>query len=70
MWKLMEVYEKTGIELSELLSMMPASLFMMPASSVSALVFAHKESQYFAVGQITKNQVDDYAAKDQVGQIT
>ena len=63
MWKLMEVYEKTGIELSE-------SLSMMPASSVSALVFAHKESQYFAVGQITKNQVDDYAAKDQVGQIT
>ena len=59
MWKLMEVYEKTGIELSE-------SLSMMPASSVSALVFAHKESQYFAVGQITKNQVDDYAAKDQV----
>ena len=71
MWKLMEVYEKTGIELSESLSMLPASLFMMPASSVSALVFAHKESQYFfAVGQITKNQVDDYAAKDQVGQKT
>ena len=66
----MEVYEKTGIELSESLSMLPASLFMMPASSVSALVFAHKESQCFAVGQITKNQVDDYAAKDQVGQKT
>jgi len=59
----MEVYEKTGVELSESLSMMPASLFMMPASSVSALVFAHKESQYFAVGQITKDQVDDYAAR-------
>ncbi len=64
----MEVYdEKTGIELSESLSMMP----MMPASSVSALVFTHKESQYFVVEQITKDQVDDdYAAKDQVGQIT
>ena len=34
---------------------------MMPASSVSALVFAHKDSQYFAVGQITKDQVTDYA---------
>jgi 5-methyltetrahydrofolate--homocysteine methyltransferase len=36
---------------------------MMPASSVSALVFAHKESQYFAVGQITKEQVQDYATR-------
>ena len=43
---------------------------LMPASSVSALVFTHKESQYFVVEQISKDQVDDYAAKDQVGQIT
>jgi 5-methyltetrahydrofolate--homocysteine methyltransferase len=56
MWNLMQVYEKTGIELSE-------SLSMMPASSVSALVFAHPESQYFAVGQITKDQVSDYAGR-------
>jgi 5-methyltetrahydrofolate--homocysteine methyltransferase len=26
-------------------------------------IFAHKESQYFAVGQITKDQVDNYAAR-------
>ena len=56
MWNLMKVYEQTGIELSE-------SLSMMPASSVSALVFAHKESQYFAVGQIGKDQVEDYAVR-------
>ena len=56
MWNLMQVKEKTGIELSE-------SLSMMPASSVSALVFAHKESQYFAVGQITKDQVQNYAGR-------
>jgi 5-methyltetrahydrofolate--homocysteine methyltransferase len=56
MWNLMKVHEKTGIELSE-------SLSMMPASSVSALVFAHKDSQYFAVGQIAKDQVVDYAAR-------
>jgi 5-methyltetrahydrofolate--homocysteine methyltransferase len=56
MWNLMQVKDKTGIELSE-------SLSMMPASSVSALVFAHKESQYFAVGQITKDQVQDYAGR-------
>ena len=36
---------------------------MMPASSVSALVFAHQESQYFAVGQICKDQVTDYASR-------
>ena len=56
MWNVMKIYEKTGIELSE-------SLSMMPASSVSALVFAHQESQYFAVGQICKDQVTDYASR-------
>jgi len=56
MWNLLKVHENTGIELSE-------SLSMMPASSVSALVFAHKQSQYFAVGQITKEQVAHYAER-------
>jgi 5-methyltetrahydrofolate--homocysteine methyltransferase len=56
MWDLLNVAEKTGIELSE-------SLSMMPASSVSALVFGHKESQYFAVGQIAKDQVTSYAKR-------
>lgn len=54
LWNLLKVKELTGIELSE-------SLSMMPASSVSALVFAHSDSQYFAVGQITKEQVQSYA---------
>lgn len=54
MWNLLQVYEKTGIELSD-------SLSMMPASSVSALVFAHEDSEYFAVGQIGKDQVQSYA---------
>eukprot|EP00981_Chlorochromonas_danica_P005364 scaffold1084_cov250-Ochromonas_danica.AAC.15 len=56
LWKLLQVEEKTGIRLSE-------SLSMLPASAVSALVFAHKQSQYFAVGQITKDQVADYAER-------
>ena len=34
---------------------------MMPAASVSALVFAHPQSEYFAVGQIGKDQVQSYA---------
>jgi len=56
MWDLIKAKELAGIELSE-------SLSMMPAASVSALVFAHKESEYFAVGQVCKDQVSEYAAR-------
>jgi 5-methyltetrahydrofolate--homocysteine methyltransferase len=54
MWRLMQIAEKTGIELTE-------SLAMTPAASVSALLFSHEQSQYFAVGKISKDQVEDYA---------
>ena len=56
MWDLIKAQELAGIELSE-------SLSMMPAASVSALVFAHPQSQYFAVGQVSKDQVESYAAR-------
>lgn len=56
MWDLIKAKELAGMELSE-------SLSMLPASSVSALVFAHPESQHFAVGQIGKDQVESYAAR-------
>lgn len=56
MWDVINADELAGIELSE-------SLSMMPASSVSALVFAHPQSEYFAVGQIGKDQVESYAAR-------
>eukprot|EP00668_Euglena_longa_P009059 GGOE01010899.1.p1 GENE.GGOE01010899.1~~GGOE01010899.1.p1 ORF type:complete len:1443 (+),score=573.59 GGOE01010899.1:106-4329(+) len=56
MWKLIQAKELAGIELSE-------SLSMMPASSVSALVFAHPQSHYFSVGQIGRDQVAHYAAR-------
>ena len=36
---------------------------MMPASAVSALVFAHKDAQYFALGQIDEDQVAEYAGR-------
>jgi len=54
MWDLIKASELAGIELSE-------SLSMLPAASVSALVFSHPQSQYFAVGQIGKDQVESYA---------
>ncbi len=56
MWDVIKADDLAGIRLSE-------SLSMMPAASVSALVFAHPESQYFAVGQIGKDQVESYAKR-------
>jgi len=56
MWDIMKIKEQTGIELTE-------SLAMLPASSVSALCFANKKSSYFAVGQISKDQIVDYAKR-------
>eukprot|EP00538_Stauroneis_constricta_P012612 CAMPEP_0119547530 /NCGR_PEP_ID=MMETSP1352-20130426/1633_1 /TAXON_ID=265584 /ORGANISM="Stauroneis constricta, Strain CCMP1120" /LENGTH=1423 /DNA_ID=CAMNT_0007592477 /DNA_START=1 /DNA_END=4272 /DNA_ORIENTATION=+ len=55
-WDLVKAKELAGIELSD-------SLSMMPASSVSALVFAHPQSEYFAVGQVGKDQVQNYAQR-------
>jgi 5-methyltetrahydrofolate--homocysteine methyltransferase len=56
MWNVIKAKELAGISLSE-------SLSMMPAASVSALVFAHPESCYFAVGQVGKDQVESYAER-------
>ncbi len=36
---------------------------MVPAASVSGLIFAHPKSKYFFVGKIGKDQVEDYAAR-------
>jgi len=45
-----------GIKLTE-------SYAMLPASSVSGFYFAHPQSQYFAVGKIGRDQVEDYAQR-------
>ena len=36
---------------------------MFPAAAVSGWYFAHPQSQYFAVGKITRDQVESYAAR-------
>jgi 5-methyltetrahydrofolate--homocysteine methyltransferase len=47
------------------------SMAMMPASSVSGYYFSHPESQYFGIGKISKDQVQDYAKrKDMELQLT
>jgi 5-methyltetrahydrofolate--homocysteine methyltransferase len=48
--------EKHGISLTENYS-------MVPAASVSGLIFAHPASRYFFVGKIGKDQVEDYARR-------
>jgi 5-methyltetrahydrofolate--homocysteine methyltransferase len=39
------------------------SFAMMPAASVSGLIFAHPSSRYFTVGRIGRDQVRDYAGR-------
>jgi 5-methyltetrahydrofolate--homocysteine methyltransferase len=56
MWKLLDAEAQTGIALTE-------SLAMSPAASVSAILFGHPKSQYFATGKITPDQVESYAQR-------
>jgi 5-methyltetrahydrofolate--homocysteine methyltransferase len=48
--------ERIGIDLTE-------SLAMTPPSSVSGLYFAHPQAEYFGVGKIDRDQVEDYARR-------
>ncbi|MGB1702221.1 MAG: vitamin B12 dependent-methionine synthase activation domain-containing protein, partial [Cycloclasticus sp.] len=48
--------EKTGIELTE-------SFAMTPTAAVSGWYFAHPDAQYFNVGKLKKDQVEDYAER-------
>lgn len=56
LFDLLEAEKNTGITLTE-------HFAMSPAASVSGLYFAHPESQYFNVGKIGKDQVEDYAKR-------
>jgi 5-methyltetrahydrofolate--homocysteine methyltransferase len=56
LFELLNVTDNTGIELTE-------SFAMYPASAVSGWYFAHPESQYFNVGKIDKDQLQDYAKR-------
>ncbi|MBO0676324.1 methionine synthase [Mycolicibacterium sp. S2-37] len=56
LWELMDVKERTGIELTE-------SMAMWPGAAVSGWYFSHPQSQYFVVGRIAQDQVADYAKR-------
>ncbi|MGQ0619786.1 MAG: methionine synthase [Panacagrimonas sp.] len=56
LFKLLDVENNIGITLTE-------SMAMWPAAAVSGWYYAHPESQYFVLGRINKDQVEDYAQR-------
>ena len=56
LWDLLDVENATGIRLTE-------SYAMYPGASVSGFYFAHPEARYFAVDFISRDQVQNYAAR-------
>jgi 5-methyltetrahydrofolate--homocysteine methyltransferase len=56
LFDLLKAEEHTGVNLTE-------SNSMMPAASVSGLIFTHPQSRYFFVDRISRDQVEDYAAR-------
>jgi 5-methyltetrahydrofolate--homocysteine methyltransferase len=56
LWELLDVQNNTGIELTE-------SMAMWPGAAVSGWYFSHPQSQYFVVGRLARDQVQDYAER-------
>ena len=56
LFDLLDATNNAGIELTE-------SMAMYPAASVSGWYFSHPRSQYFVVGRVGKEQVEDYAKR-------
>lgn len=56
LFNLLQAEKRIGVSLTE-------NFAMYPASSVSGFYFSHPLSQYFGVGKIDKDQVQDYARR-------
>ncbi|QNN52762.1 methionine synthase [Nocardioides mesophilus] len=56
LWELLDVEAETGIQLTE-------SMAMWPGAAVSGWYYSHPESQYFVVGRLGKDQVEEYAER-------
>ncbi len=56
LWELLDVEAATGIELTE-------SMAMWPGAAVSGWYLSHPQSQYFVVGRVGQDQVEDYARR-------
>ncbi len=59
LFRLLDAEANTGMRLTE-------SFAMLPAAAVSGFYFSHPSSQYFVVGRLTREQVEDYAARKRV----
>jgi 5-methyltetrahydrofolate--homocysteine methyltransferase len=55
-FRLLDAERNAGVTLTE-------SLAMWPGSSVSGLYFSHPQSEYFGVGKVERDQVEDYAER-------
>ena len=53
---LLDAEKNASVELTD-------SFAMMPASSVSGFYLSHPESQYFGIGRIGRDQVENYATR-------
>ena len=60
LWELLKPEENAGITLTE-------SFAMYPTAAVSGWYFAHPDSKYFGLGQISKDQVEDYSERKGFG---
>ncbi len=56
LFNLLDAENRAGIRLTE-------NYAMYPAASVSGYYFAHPQSQYFNLGKISRDQVEDYARR-------
>jgi 5-methyltetrahydrofolate--homocysteine methyltransferase len=56
LFRLLDAENTAGVKLTE-------SFAMWPGSSVSGLYFSHERSEYFGVGKIERDQVEDYAGR-------
>ena len=56
LFALLDVTRNTGIELTE-------GFAMFPTAAVSGWYHSHPDSQYFVVGRLSKEQVEDYAKR-------
>ena len=56
LWSLLDVERRVGIRLTE-------SMAMWPGAAVSGWFFSHPQSQYFVVGRLGQDQVEEYAIR-------
>ncbi|MFZ5637232.1 MAG: methionine synthase [Pseudomonadota bacterium] len=56
LFRLLDAPANAGMSLTE-------SFAMLPAAAVSGYYFSHPQSQYFVVGRVSKEQVEDYARR-------